>query len=190
LNLLNKLRENALELGKRVVIRVTEKPKTVEEAVWSPPATSEEQAIRDKLAELESVLKGLEAQAAFYKRRSEEYFKLFVSIEAQRDEWKMMYMRDGAAHQQAQAILENTIEGARTAIRRCIDVVNLYRERAGEPKVAHVGEIKDPPIGIAAETKERLAAEQAAVPTQIDAKTEQERIDAALGAPSEATKAS
>jgi hypothetical protein len=187
-NLIQKLRDRAVELGERVVIRVSG-AKPVEEAIWNPPPPpNAEQALRAKLVELETVLSALEAQTSFYKRRSEEYFKLIHGMELEREQWKKMYLDNAGAHQQAQAILEHALEGARHAIRKCIDVVNIYRERAGEPKATDVVDVKAPPIGIADATKQRDAAVEAAVPPQIDAKVEQERIDAALGPAPEGLK--
>ena len=188
MNLFQKMRERVAEMGERVVIRVAG-TKPVEEAIWNPPPPpSDEQAIRMKLSEMETMLVALEAQVAFYRRRSEDYFKAVQAFEQQRDHWKKLFLEDGSAHQQAQAMLEHALEGARHAIRKCIDVVNIYRERAGEPKATDVVDIKAPPIGTADATTARIAADLAATPAQLDAKVELERIDGALGPAPEGPK--
>ncbi len=150
------------------------------EGVLEPsPSTGEH------VKELEQLLVELEKQAAFYKRRGDEYFRVVRDFELERDTWKKMYMNDGRAHQQAQAMLERALEQCRYAVRRCLTVLNEYRQKAGEQPVKDVVEISAPPVGLAAATAKRLDAEQAAMPAQLVGQVELGKADAVLGPPPE-----
>jgi hypothetical protein len=148
----------------------------------------EEQEPKPSYAELEKHLKEVvdllvrtEEKAAFYKRRGDEYFAVVRSFELQRDQWKSLYLNDGRAHQQAQAMLERALEQKHEALRRAVVMVNQYREKAGEAPIKEITQLAGPPVGTAQATAERLMAEQAAVQPQLESRTELERVNAALG---------
>ncbi len=152
------------------------------EGGWSSPA--QQRAVDD----LEKSFELLQRQCAFYKRRSEEYFALIAAMEQQRDQWKRKFFDEGAAHVQAQAILESHLDRAYNQIRRSMTIIKAYRQKLGEPTPSDLVDLVGQPVELSREHQRSMDEAKASMPPQIDGQAEQRRIDAELGAPPEAAK--
>jgi len=112
-------------------------------------------------------IENLAKELTFYKRRSVEYFALIRKMEAQREEWKLLYQRDSQGHQEAQAILQEHIINLRMQVVSLVRQLNGFRQEKGEPPIDLTKlDLKAPPVGIAEETAARNAHDRASVTPQ------------------------
>lgn len=136
------------------------------------------------LTDGEAAKEKLIAERDFYRRRSQEYFGLISRMEAQRNEWKSLYMRDSAGHQSAQALLQESLIADRQKLLSAIQTLNEYRKEKGEKPIdPRALDPNLPPVGIAEETAARNAADLKAVPPQIDPRLAVIEIDKSVAPP-------
>jgi hypothetical protein len=123
-------------------------------------------------------------ELAFYERRSREYFALIRKMEAQREEWKLLYQRDSQGHQEAQAILQEHIINLRMQVVSLVRQLNAFRQEKGEPPIDLTKlDLRAPPVGIAEETAARNAHDRASVMPQTSVEEALVAIHAAVPVP-------
>lgn len=178
------LREAAEEVTRsRETARLAEQPGAPAEppkdlgALRADPASKTNAEIED----LREAATKLFAELDFYKRRSEAYFGLIEKIEAQREEWKLLYRRDSSGHQHAQATLQECIVQLRQQVIGALRAVNELRKEKGLAEVNLASfAVNAPPVGIAEETKARNEADLRNAPVQIDAQKELKAIEMSI----------
>lgn len=130
---------------------------------------------------------GLQQEIEFYMRRSQEYFALIAKMEAQREEWRLLYRNDSLGHQNAQTLLQEALVTSRTQLYRAIQMINAFRAEKNLAPIADEvtleRELRAFPVGVAEETAKRLAVENTAVAPQIDPVAETAKIDAEIPVP-------
>jgi hypothetical protein len=138
----------------------------------------------EETEKLKAAFERLDRELTFYKRRSSEYFALIQRLEAQREEWKGLYLRDSTGHQQAQAVLQEHVISLRQQLIGTFRLMNAQRAKNGEePLDLSKIDLKAYPVGIADETAQQNAQDQANVSKQINAAEATAAIDREVAAP-------
>jgi hypothetical protein len=143
------------------------------EAKLDPPVESE---VDRRVEELEREIEILRAEVNTARQVGGQYFALIEGIIEEREVWKRMWRSDASGHLTAQAMLEDTLVTGRQMFNRVITELNERRKSDGLPPLDWRLEPMAPPVGVAAETKARIAAQEAAAPPGVDGVAERDRI--------------
>lgn len=108
--------------------------------------------------------------------RSAEYFHLIERIELQRNERWEMFLQQASEHCNAQAMLEDHLMMTRQLLTNCATQLNALRVKEGLEPVKKPAEFADPPIGSAAEYRERMKQLRESAAALIDARKERQEL--------------
>jgi hypothetical protein len=108
--------------------------------------------------------------------RSAEYFYLIERLEAQRNERWEMFLQQASEHANAQAMLEDQLMMTRQLLTNCATQLNAMRAKEGLEAVKKPAEFADPPIGTAADYRERMNILRDRAAALIDARKERSEI--------------
>jgi len=114
-----------------------------------------------------------------WRRKALEYHGLIEGILRERDQWKEMWFKDSAGHQQAQGVLEVALTSGRQLFRRLLTELNALRKEKGLQPIQSLKSMDAEalPAGIAAATKATNAEIEKAAPPGIDGIAERDRIE-------------
>ncbi len=101
---------------------------------WQSAVDRESDALKlcASLQELNGLLTDENARLS---RMNSAYFDGLDKLQAQRDEWREMFHTQARQHECAQSMLQEALANADDMLRRCVDLVNVYRDEKGEPKL-------------------------------------------------------